>query len=170
VSGSVTSAKLGLPINIPNGTTLDATTNLSTGTLTANLAIPPIRQTMSLLGIPVTIAAKLTPTGPINGTADFSSSGVLSFNATGKANLTVQSFSIGLITLPVNCTTGSPISMPLNASSSANALSVGALTTSATVTVPNFKGCLLAPVMNLLLAGPGNQLSLSASPPPPTPW
>jgi hypothetical protein len=55
LSGSVTEAKTGISVEVPKGATLSAEGDATTGALTANLSIPPINQTISVLGIPITV-------------------------------------------------------------------------------------------------------------------
>lgn len=170
LSGTVT-ARSGLSEELPRGSTLTAEGDLTTGKLTSTLSIPPINQTMFVLGLPVTVSGALTPTGPALGTVSFANNGVLSESAEGSAFERVNAVSIGLLFLPLGCETVEPIKLPLSISEPANALAVGGFTFEASVTVPQFGGCgIFGPVLSSTNSGPGNKVKITAKPPPPINW
>lgn len=173
VSGSVTTAKLGLGLNIPAGSTFSADADLTAETLSATLFTPPINETVTLFGlVPVTIRANLVQAGPINGHASLSEGGTVTMAATGGANLTVKSFGIAFFNISLGCTTVRPIELPLNVSEPVNALASGSISISASVTVPPFGGCnpLSAALVTSLISGSGNKLNITVTPPPPIAW
>ena len=171
VKGSVTEAKSGISIEVPAGATLSAQGDLTTEGLTAQLAIPPLNQTIRLLGIPVKVKGSLTPTGIITGKVSLSDGGVFSQGAVGAANMLVSSVGLGFLTVPVGCQTTNPIQLPLSITEPVNALSSGGFAISTQVTVPEFGGCgLFGPILTSLMSGPGNPINLTASPPPPLAW
>jgi hypothetical protein len=143
--------------------------------LTSSLSVPPIDQRINLpfllAGLPVSVQGALTPVGPATGTVSLSNSGVLTQSATGEANLTVSSISIGPFTVRVGCKTASPISLPLSVSEPANALGSGSFSFNTEVTLPSFNGCgFFGFILTGLMSGPGNKLDISAAPPPPIEW
>ena len=171
LKGSVTEAKSGISLEVPSGSTLSAEGDVTTGKLTASLHIPPIHQTVSMLGFPVTISGALNPVGTITGTVGLSNAGVFSQSATGAANMVVGSVGAGFITLPIGCTTTEPIQMPLSISEPVNALATGGFGMETKVTVPSFGGCgLYGPLLTSMMSGPGNTIKMTASPPPPITW
>jgi pimeloyl-ACP methyl ester carboxylesterase len=171
LSGKVTEAKSGISVEIPKGSTLSAEGDVTAGTLSATLSIPPINQTISVLGIPITVKGALTPTGPIHGTVGLTNTGVFSESATGSANELVGSVGVGFFTVPIGCTTVEPIQLPLSISEPVNALVVGGFSFKTTVTVPEFGGCgLFGPVLSATMSGPGNTIEMTAKPPPPINW
>jgi Secretory lipase len=171
LSGSVMEAKSGISVEVPKGATLSAQGDVTTGALTANLSIPPINQTISVLGIPITVKGALTPTGTIHGTVGLTNSGVFSESASGSANELVGSVGLGIFTVPIGCTTKEPIQLPLSISEPVNALVVGGFAITTKVTVPEFGGCgLFGPILSATMSGPNNPINISASPPPPISW
>jgi hypothetical protein len=173
ISGSVTAAKLGIPLKIPAGSTLSAEGDITTGTLSASLTVPPINETVNIFGlVPVTISAELQQAGPISGSIGLSNTGQLSLKATGGANLIAKSISILFFKINLGCRTASPVQLPLNIEESANALATGSIGFSASVTIPSFTGCspLDEALLDALLSGSGNKISISAEPPPPISW
>jgi pimeloyl-ACP methyl ester carboxylesterase len=171
LKGTVTEKKSGIAIEVPSGSTLSAEGDLTNETLTAQLSIPPINQTVSILGIPIKIKGALTPTGTITGKVSLTNSGVLSQSAVGDANMLVGSVGVGFFQVPIGCKTTEPIALPLSISEPVNALETGGFGINTEVTVPEFGGCgLFGPVLSSLMSGPNNPISITASPPPPINW
>jgi hypothetical protein len=171
LKGSVTEKKSGISVEVPAGSTLSAQGDVTTETLTAQLSIPPLDQTVKILGIPIKIKGALTPVGTIAGKVSLSDSGVLSQTAQGAANMLVGSVGLGIFTVPVGCQTKEPIQLPLSITEPVNALETGGFGINTEVTVPEFGGCgLFGPVLSSLMSGPGNPISINASPPPPISW
>ncbi|MGO9490173.1 MAG: lipase family protein [Solirubrobacteraceae bacterium] len=171
LKGKVTE-KSGISEEIPAGSTITAEADVTKGTLTAELSIPPINQTFWLGLIPVTVSGGLTPTGPATGTFSFSKDGSeVSESADGKANEVVKGVQVGLFNLPIGCKTVEPIDLPLSISEPTNALAVGSFSFKATVTVPEFGECgALGPLISAATSGPGNTVEMTATPPAPTNW
>ena len=172
LKGKVTEKKSGISEELPAGSTISSTADATSGALTATLNIPPINQTMVVLGIPVTVSGALTPTGPATGTFGFSSNGSEVFeSAEGKANELVKAVRIGFFTLPIGCKTVEPIDLPLSIKEPTNALSTGSFSFKAEVTVPPFGECgLFGPTITATTSGPGNTVEITAAPPPPINW
>jgi hypothetical protein len=171
LTGTVKEAKTGISIEVPAGSTLSAEADVTTEKLTANLSIPPIDQTIFILGIPIKIKGALTPTGTIHGTVSLSNSGVLSQSAEGLANMLVGSVGVGIFTVPIGCKTVEPIKLPLAISEQDNLLNTGGFTFTDIVTVPEFGGCgLFGPVLSATMSGPGNEVKIAAKPSPPINW
>ncbi len=171
LSGKVTEAKSGISVEVPKGSTLSAEGDVTSSALTATLSIPPIDQTISVLGIPITVKGALTPTGTIHGSVGLTNSGVFSESANGSANELVGSVGVGFFTVPIGCTTTKPIELPLSISEPVNQLVVGGFSFKTTVTVPEFGGCgLFGPVLSATMSGPGNTIEMTAKPPPAINW
>ncbi len=171
LSGKVTEAKSGISVEVPKGSTLSAEGDVTSGALTATLSIPPIDQTISVLGVPITVKGALTPTGTIHGSVSLTNSGVFSESASGSANELVGSVGVGIFTVPIGCTTVKPIELPLSISEPVNQLVTGGFSFKTTVTVPEFGGCgLFGPVLSATMSGPGNTIEMTAKPSPPINW
>jgi predicted alpha/beta hydrolase len=172
LSGKVTEKKSGISEELPEGSTLSAEANATTGALTSELNIPPINQTFFVGLVPVTVSGGLTPTGPATGTFAFSEYGnEVSESAEGGANEIVKGVKVGLLNIPIGCKTVEPIALPLTISEPTNELAVGDFAFKAEVTVPPFGECgLLGPVLSAATSGPGNTVEITASPPAPINW
>jgi hypothetical protein len=171
LKGSVTEAKSGISLEVPAGATLSADGDVTTGKLTATLNVPPIDQTISVLGFPVTVKGALTPVGQITGSVSLSNSGVFSQSADGAANMIVGSVGIGFFTVPVGCETVSPVQLPLSITEPVNALATGGFGIQTKVTIPEFGACgLFGPILTSDMSGSGNPINMTASPPPPISW
>src|SRR5271166_4314170 len=161
LSGKVTEAKSGISVEIPKGSTLSAEGDVTSSALAATLSIPPIDQTISVLGIPITVKGALTPTGTIHGGVGLTNGGVFSESANGSANELVGSVGVGIFTVPIGCTTTKPIELPLSISEPVNQLVTGGFSFKTTVTVPEFGGCgLFGPVLSATMSGPGNTIEM----------
>jgi hypothetical protein len=171
LKGKVTE-KSGIAEELPEGSTLSAEADATTGKLVSELSIPPINQTFYVGLVPVTVSGALTPTGPATGTFAFSESGnEVSESAEGKANEVVKAVKIGLLYLPIGCKTVEPIDLPLTIKEPTNELAIGDFAFKAEVTVPEFGECgLLGPVLSATTSGPGNTVEITASPPAPINW
>jgi pimeloyl-ACP methyl ester carboxylesterase len=170
LSGKVTE-KSGISEEVPAGATLSAEGDVTTGTLTAQLSIPPMSQTFWVGLVPVTLKGALTPVGTITGKVSLTDGGVLSQTAEGEANEEVGSVTVGLIYVPIGCKTVEPIKLPLSVSEPVNALVTGGFSFKTTVTVPEFGGCgILGPIISAATSGPGNTVEMTAKPPPPINW
>ncbi len=171
LTGTVKEAKTGIVIEVPKGATLSAEGDITNEALTADLSIPPINQTISVLGFPIKIKGALTPTGTIHGKVSLSNAGVLSQSAEGAANMLVGSVGIGIFQVPIGCTTVEPIKLPLAISEPVNALVTGGFSFTDIVSVPEFGGCgLFGPVLSTTMSGPGNEVNITARPPAPIYW
>jgi len=171
VAGSVTDKKLGIALKVPAGATFSSEADVTKGTLSASIFVPPIDETMKLFGlIPVTIEGALTQAGPITGTFNLSNSGILELSATGGSILSTKGISVLGFRIPIECHTSSPVELPLSVKESASALASGSLQVNDTVTIPPFTGGILCSLTSLLMSGPGNTVALTVSPPPPIPW
>jgi len=173
ISGSVTDAKLGIALKIPAGATLNSEGDVTTGTLTGSLTVPPINETINLFGLlPVTISGALEAVGPITGKVGLANNGNLLIDATGASNLVTKSITISFFRINLGCKTSKPIQLPLEINEAANALYTGSITLNDTVTIPSFTGCgpINGPLVTSLLSGSGNKISITSEPPPPIPW
>ncbi len=171
LSGKVTEKSSGISVEVPKGSTLSAEGDVTSGTLSANLSIPPIDQTIWIGLVPVTVKGALTPTGTIHGTVSLTDEGVFSESANGSANELVGSVGVGIFTVPIGCTTVEPIQLPLSISEPVNQFVTGGFSFTTTVTVPEFGGCgLFGPILTATMSGSGNTIEMTAKPPPPINW
>ncbi len=172
ISGSVTDAKLGIALKIPAGATLNSEGDVTKGTITGTLTVPPINETVTLFGLlPVDIQGELQSTGPLSGKFGLAGSGNIEIEASGGATLVTKSLGIAFFKINLGCRTSSPIELPLKLDESANAFYTGSASITDTVTIPSFTGCgIFSPVTTALLSGPGNTVSITAAPPPPVAW
>jgi hypothetical protein len=173
VTGSVTDAKLGIPLKIPAGATLNSEDDVTTGTLTATLTVPPINETVNIFGlIPINIQGALESAGPITGTSTLSNTGIVTIKATGGATLVAKSISLFGLRINLGCRTSTPIEVPLEISEAANAIAVtGGESITDKVTIPPFTGCgfFNSSLLTLLLSGSAT-ISINSAPAPPVSW
>lgn len=134
--------------------------NLTTGTVTASLNLPPATGSFKELGlIPVTATVAFIQNGPTTGKVDLNTGAV-----TTMSSITLQITSLSVAGLPVPvgpaCESATPASVALASQPGFSIVNGG--TVSGTYTVPPFAGCgLITPVLNLTITGPGNTISLT---------
>jgi hypothetical protein len=140
--------------------TLKSSADLTTGTLTASLNLPPATGSFKELGlIPVTATAAFIQNGPTTGTVDLNTGAV---TTTSSITLQITALSVAGVPVPVgpSCESVAPASVTLTSQPGFSIVKGG--TVSGTYTVPPFANCgLVTPVLNLTVSGPGNTLSLT---------
>ncbi len=150
---------------------LEANADIRGGTLTANTKLPAAHGSFTMLGlIPVTVTTEFIETEPTVGTIDLKTGAIKS---TTKLTLRLKDLKIAGIPTLVgrSCQTEVPAELALASEPGFNALLGGTL--SGTYTIPKFEHCLLAtPIINLIIPGEGNTVSLTlgrpSAPPKPT--
>jgi hypothetical protein len=174
LTGGVTPAKIGQEIPIPPNSTFTGSADLTAGTVTGDISVPPFQATVNLFGlIPVTMSLTFTESGHATGTIgpDPNTPGNLDLSVTSKANLGLTKIStlFGLISIPLDCSTSSPVVFQLKASVPALQLTTGA-TFTGTTTFPNLNcngllGIIEGPLLSALFSGPNNPYTFTIKPP-----
>jgi hypothetical protein len=158
----------------------DSTVTLGPGTLTASLdlntlditagtlTLPTATSTFTVLGVPTTVTVAFIQQGQITGSV----SGVATdgtVTTTADVTLQITSLSEAGINIPVgpNCETVTPAQITTTSPAGVSAAG-GNFTVSGTYTIPLFNNCglldVLAPVIDAIIPGPGNTISLSLGP------
>src|SRR3954454_22837105 len=170
LTGSVTVKKLHQTITLPPQSTFNGAANLTQGTLSGDIAVPPFTATIRVLGIPSKVKLTFSEDGPATGTIgpDPNNQDNLLINATAKANLGISGVGIGGFMIPTQCTTASPVTFALKASQPALELTQGTSFTG-TTTFPSIRcnglvGPLLGGALTVLFAGPDNPFALRIAP------
>ncbi len=170
LGGSVSLKKLGLSLAFPAGATINASTDLTSGTVSGSANVPTIHDTIKILGIPITTIINFQ-SNPLTGTVSLSPSGVLTIAGSTTATVTINSTGINAFQIPIGCRTTTPVTLSLDLSESVTALASGSFSTSGTTTFPPLTGCgVLGPILSLLASGPGNPYTVSLTPPAPIPF
>ncbi len=158
--------KLNQTITVPPGTFTGAI-DLATGGLTGTITLPPAQFTFKLVGVVplVTATAQIVPTQPVTGHVDLST-----FKVTATSTFNLRILKAYAATLPLlpkinlvgsSCTTATPVRVTMSGTAQLGAAS----TFSGTFTLPPFTTCGLATTgLNLLIPGPGNTFSATATP------
>jgi hypothetical protein len=163
VSGTTSIAATNSSLALGPGT-LDATADLTTGTLTGSISLPPATGSFTELGIvPVTVTTEFIQDGQTTGTINLDTGAI---SATSEITLKITSLQVAGLDVPVGpaCQSAFPASITITSGSSFSILSGGPV--SGTYTIPPFANCLLeTPILNLVIPGPGNTLSLTLGTP-----
>lgn len=164
VSGTLRLAKLGQTVAFPAGSTFNGSADLSTGSISGNVFVPPFTSTIRILGIPTQVSQRIVQATPVSGSVSLGSGGTVTIKSSTSDTIYLTSVGLGPFTIPTTCRTSSPVLFSLNYTGPLT-LSTGFHFTG-TTTIPHLTGCgLLGPVLSLLLSGPGNAYSLSIAPP-----
>lgn len=157
---------------VPKESTFSADANMTKQTITADLSIPTFVTKIKLAGIPLSVKLTVKEASQITGSAAIDDTGLLHIHGNAYANLTINSLGISVFRIPFNCSTASPIPFPIDFDGPVSALGNGKLNFQGTTTFPKFSssGCALAPLFNVLISGPGQTYSYTATPPAPTLW
>ncbi|NKI45222.1 hypothetical protein HFV08_29075 [Streptomyces sp. LD120] len=143
--------------------TLKATADLAAGTLSADTELPPAKGEFHMIGIvPVSVTTEFVEPEPTKGTIDNKTGAVAS---TTKLTLRLKNLKVAGIPTPIgnSCQTEVPAVLALTSEPGFNPLTGGTL--SGEYTIPKFEHCLLAtPLINLIIPGDGNSVSLKLGP------
>jgi hypothetical protein len=168
IDASTTMAKTGQTIDVPPGEFIGAISFFD-GALEGVLTLPPATFTMEVAGIGlVTATAKIKPIGIVTGNVDF-----FTFPPVMTAHNSFHLRIISAYATPAGIPVGDNLvgdmcrtSTPINITMSGPVNLGGASTVSGTFTIPDFQYCglVVTQALNLLVAGPNNTFSATATP------
>lgn len=161
VTGQTVVKKPNVTITVPQST-FTSKLDLGTGQLTGDMKIPDLTMKMKLAGaIPVTSQVRMVPVGPTTATVDLAGNKIVSTTTFTLQVLRVsQDWLPKLNLVPAGCTTSKP-SVATMVNTTPIDIFKGT-TLAGTYEIPKFKNCgLLTPVLSLLMAGPGNTMTLT---------
>ena len=158
VTGSTTIKSVNATTSLGPGT-LKSTVNLSSGKITASLALPPATVSFKEFGlIPVSATTEFVQDGATTGKLNPNSGAV---STTSKIILKLTSMSVAGLPVPVPAKCQSaPATISLKSLKGFSVVNGGKL--SGTYAIPKFAGCgLLTPVLNATIPGSGNTIALT---------
>lgn len=163
INGSTTIASTKSSMNLGPGT-LDATLNVDNDTFSANLDLPPATGSFTELGfVPVTATTEFISDGATTGAVDGNTGGIAS---TSKIIIRLTDVKIAGLDVPVgdSCQT-SPATIQLTSQAGFNVLTGGNI--AGTYTIPKFSNCglLNTPIINAVIPGSGNTITLTLGTP-----
>lgn len=149
--------------------TVNANITLPAETISGSVSLPPATGSFNVIGfVPVTATVNFIPVGQTTG----SISGVVTQGVvSAKSEFILQLTSLVVAGVPVPpgpvCATIVPATISLSSGTDINAVLGGTLT--GTYTIPDFANCGLfgveTPIINALIPGPGNTISLTLGTP-----
>lgn len=163
VTGTTNIASTNSSLTLGPGT-LAATADLTTGTVTGSISLPPATGTFTEIGIvPVTVTAAFIQDGQTTGTINLSTGAI---SATSQITLQITDLKVAGLDIPVGpaCKSAYPATITVTSGTGFGVLSGGPV--SGTYTIPPFVNCLLeTPLIDLVIPGPGNTISLTLGTP-----
>jgi hypothetical protein len=163
INGSTTIKATSSSMNLGPGT-LDATLDVDNNTFSADLNLPPATGSFTELGfLPVTATTEFVQDGATTGAVDGDTGGIAS---TSTITIRLTDVKIAGIDVPVgnSCQT-SPATIQLTSEDGFNVLTGGNI--SGTYTIPKFSNCglLNTPIINAIIPGSGNTITLTLGEP-----
>jgi hypothetical protein len=163
INGSTTIKATNSSMNLGPGT-LDATLDVDNNTFSADLNLPPATGSFTELGfLPVTATTEFVQDGATTGAVDGDTGGIAS---TSTITIRLTDVKIAGIDVPVgnSCQT-SPATIQLTSEDGFNVLTGGNI--SGTYTIPKFSNCglLNTPIINAIIPGSGNTITLTLGEP-----
>jgi hypothetical protein len=147
-----------------NGT-FDGTFDLGTGSVDGDLAFQPAQTTLNILGLnAASVGVSISPTAPAHGSIDLGASTISLTTSFDIKILYIRPLGLPFLNLVGNhCQTSTPVTLT---SSGPIDIATQKATLSGDFTIPPLKNCglLTTPVLNLVIPGPGNTFTASASP------
>jgi hypothetical protein len=164
VNGSTQIAATNSSLTLGPGT-LSTSVDLTTDAVTSGtITLPPATGSFTELGIiPVTVTTAFSQVGQLTGTVNANTGAV---TATSDVTLQITDLKVAGIDVPVgpSCQTAQPASITITSGTGFSVFSGGPV--SGTYTIPKFQNCLLeTPIINLVIPGPGNTISLTLGTP-----
>jgi hypothetical protein len=164
VNGSTQIAATNSSLTLGPGT-LSTSVDLTTDAVTSGtITLPPATGSFTELGIiPVTVTTAFSQVGQLTGTVNANTGAV---TATSDVTLQITDLKVAGIDVPVgpSCQTAHPASITITSGTGFSVFSGGPV--SGTYTIPKFQNCLLeTPIINLVIPGPGNTISLTLGTP-----
>jgi hypothetical protein len=149
--------------------TLTSSVDLSTLDITGTVSLPPSSGSFDAFGfVPVTATVAFVPVGQTTGSI---TGAVTDGTVTATSQFTIQITSMTVAGLSADpgsdCETSTPVTITVTSPSDFNAALGGTLT--GTYTIPDFKSCgplgIETPLINALIPGSGNTISLTLGKP-----
>jgi hypothetical protein len=169
LTGSLTDKKLAQTITLPSGCTFNGHATVP-GPLEGNTACPPFTSSVKILSfVSTTLGLELNESEPIKGSISEAGGGNLTFKATAKDNIVINSVSLLGLKIPASCATSTPAVFPLETTAPSSALATGA-TFKGETTLPSVKcgggflGILFGNILTSLMSGPNNAFTFTIEP------
>lgn len=164
LTASVGLKTLGQTVNLPEASTFTAEADVTQTRLSGTLNVPNFKQTISIVGLPVSVGLQITPVGTTTGTVSLDTQGQLKIRGNAQANITITS----VLGIPFGeCKTEKPVDFPLTFDGPVSSLGNGGLTFQGTTSFPMIKGCFISGILSALMSGSGQTYSFTVTPPAP---
>jgi len=164
LTASVGLKTLGQTVNLPATSTFTAEADVTQPRLSGTLDVPNFKQTIKIIGLPISVGLQITPVGSATGTVNLDNEGQLKIRGNAQANITITS----VLGIPFGeCKTEKPVDFPLEFDGPVSSLGNGGLVFQGTTSFPAIKGCFISAILSALMSGNGQTYSFMVAPPAP---
>ena len=171
LSGAIHLKTLAQDVDLPDGSTFSAETNMTNNTITGSLSAPAFAPYVTVL-LPLQILMEIVPAAPMTGTASLDNNGILHVHGHMFVNLNITKIGeLGVGLFGTTLHTATPIDFPIDFDGPVSSLGDGSLTFSGTTTFPEMTGdATWQGLFTTLMSGPGQTFTFTVTPPAPTTW
>lgn len=173
LDGTIKLKTLMTKVELPDGSTFSAETNMTNNTITGGMDIPEFSYYIYAFGfMPMQVWLKIVPDGPMTGTASLDNNGILHINGNVKADIYLRRVGELGVGVPFTLKTKEPVDFPIVFDGPVSSLGDGSLTFTGTTTFPPMveNGIIINSLFTTLMSGPGQTFTFTVTPPAPITW
>jgi len=171
LNGTIHLNTLDQDVELPEGSTFTADTNMTSNSITGTLSVPTFPGDIWVI-LPLEVTLTIAPAAPMDGTASLDKDGILHVHGNMPVNLYITQVGAIGIDVPFKLHTVEPINFPIDFDGPVSSLGDGSLTFSGTTTFPKLTGNGIAinTLFTSLMSGPGQEYTFTVTPPEPKTW
>jgi pimeloyl-ACP methyl ester carboxylesterase len=173
LEGKIKLKTLMTKVELPEGSTFSAETNMTNNTITGGMSVPEFDYYIYAFGMmPLQVTLKIVPAGPMTGTASLDDNGNLHINGHVFADIYLKEVGELDVGIPFTLKTEKPVDFPIVFDGPVSSLGDGSLTFTGTTTFPDMvkNGVIINTMFSALMSGPGQEFTFTVKPPAPYKW
>lgn len=173
LDGKIKLKTLMTKVELPEGSTFSAETNMTNNTISGGMDIPEFSYYINAFGmLPLQVKLKIVPAGPMTGTASLDNNGNLHINGHVYADIYLRKVGELGVGIPFSLKTEKPVDFPIVFDGPVSSLGDGSLTFTGTTTFPDMveNGIIINALFSALMSGPGQEFTFTVTPPEPYKW
>ncbi len=173
LNGTIKLKTLMTKVELPEGSTFSAVTNMTNNTISGGMDIPEFSYYIYAFGMmPLQVKLKIVPVGQMTGTASLDNNGLLHINGHVFADVYLRQVGELGIGIPFTLKTEKPVDFPIVYDGPVSSLGDGSLTFTGVTTFPDMveNGIIINAMFSALMSGPGQEFTFTVTPPAPKKW